>query len=138
MTSRRSLILGAVAVLASGVGLAATRRHDDVVRLLEVQPKTVRDPADAALLAEVRTQHRLLLSRAGGASPGALGTLAEQLQAVGGDPTTVTPRGVADLAGELAAAADQRASQAAQARSGALAQVLASMAGGLDMLAESV
>jgi hypothetical protein len=138
VTSRRSLILGAAAVAAGGIGLGAADRLDDTVRALGARPKALPDDADAKLLADVHADQRRLLARSGTAPVAARNALAEQLRTVGGDPRGVVPQRLGGLATEIAAAADLRAAQAVQARSGKLAQVLASMAAGLDMLAASL
>lgn len=138
MTSRRSLILGSLAVVAGGLGLAATDRLDNVLQAIGIRPNAIADRADATLLAVVHADQRRLLARAGAAPEVVRVALAEQFAAVGGDPNGVTQQRIGDLAVELAAAANIRAKQASEVRSGEFAQVLASMAAGLDMLAAAL
>lgn len=138
MTSRRSLVFGSLAVAAGGLGLAATDRLDDALQLVGIRPASVPDQADATLLAAVHADQRRLLARAGAAPKVVREALAEQFATVGGKPGSVTQQHIGDLAPELAAAANVRARQAAAAHSGELAQVLASMAAGLDLLAAAL
>lgn len=140
MTSRRALLIGTATVAVGGGLLAVSGRADDLARAIGLDPVPLPDPGDEQLVAAVAEDQRRLLGIVDGAGQDwapVRDLLGEQLVAVGGDPTAPITRTTGDPAAALRAAADERAAQALEARSPALARVLASMSAGLDVLAEA-
>ncbi|WP_133434111.1 hypothetical protein [Aeromicrobium phragmitis] len=135
MTSRRTLITGAVAV-GGVIALGATDTLDDVVRAVGVEPRPRPRASDVSLMRAVLDDQQRLLSIALG-TPGAddaVALLSAQVTQLGGRPTTSLATG--DLAAELSAAAEHRAADASGAVAPDVAMVLASMSAGLGQLAE--
>lgn len=156
MISRRATLAAGATAAFGGIGaVAAHRAHllDEGLRTVGVRPHPEPDPRDVRLLAQAADAARALLGAAdaalaaGGLSDGdrqfvvtARAVAAAHARAVSTaapDRATGGDASVDNLAARAASAADDRARDALRAVSSEVAQVLASMAAGLDGLVQA-
>lgn len=136
VVSRRSLLLGGVgSLVVAGVGLAATDRLDDVLRLAGARPKPRPDAHDIALAENARAEADQLvqLAIAERAPEAVIATLEAQAAGLPHADRTAVIEGALKVACD--AAAGRRADDALAARSSDLAVVLGSLSSGLAQVA---
>lgn len=143
VVSRRALLLGTGSVVVIGgaavAGAVATDTLDDALRAVGVEPLPEPDPGDVRLtgLALADAIALVVLAEASDAPAEVVTALTQQRDALPpGRPEA--PAVGDDLAEACSTAADARAAAAEEAVSIDLAQVLASLAAGLDQCAAQV
>lgn len=153
MFSRRALFSAGAGAVIAGLGAVAAHRAgvlDDGLRGIGVKPHPEPDPGDVRLLAAAAQDAESMLNLVAAALAAGAGrdserrflvtaraVITEQARSLGVKSTSTEPgtdASAAGLATLAAAAADHRGRDAIRAVSSEVAQVLASMAAGLDQL----
>jgi hypothetical protein len=153
--SRRALFSAGAGAVIAGLGAVTAHRAgvlDDGLRGIGIKPHPEPDPGDVRLLATAAEEAESMLNLVDAALAdgtvrdderrllvAARAVITEQGSAVGMRARTTltepsTDASAAGLAAVVASAADHRARDSVRAVSSEVAQVLASMAGGLDQL----